>query len=254
VLIVVITLVWSGGTDLVGLRGAHVQIQKVIDEGDHLQGQYTVVMAPVKSVPVPPISYCPNPRMDSSIQLNPQGDSFCISSASPLAQIPILFNNTLPQNIQFKRITPEGDTIFEAINSKLLDPFTPYALDDLDSPNQVEEDSERLGPYPLKSTELMRLYKVRKLGTFTVEGAGDARIRSGSARIVQCPTASLAKEKRKKSVVCEGDGEDTSILVTGTPPLSLDYFVEIRAGKRRVTINGIQNEGDKVCKLEVLCI
>ncbi|KZV93718.1 hypothetical protein EXIGLDRAFT_767824 [Exidia glandulosa HHB12029] len=230
------------------LNERRVNVEDVINSGQHLIGQHTVRLSPI-----------------ATTTLNPFLQTFCLAAPSYTVFVPVVFNNTRPKFLQYSLsplsapTDPTTASLVElsARELKAIDQslsqlqLTPPAqmdgeLDDDDEPALIDLGAPRLG-----KTETMHHVKVTKPDVLRLERAGegnevDIRIRQnpGAVTIVECPTAQFIDGARDTQTRCVGGAEELHLTVYGVPPLALAWTRLVEGKREEFVVEGIEGEAD----------
>lgn len=154
---------------------------------------------------------------NSAAQLNPEGQCYCVNSATPMVNIPIRINGTEPIEMKIMRIDLSTSAIEYTILGK-------KEIKKLFKKATKEDNSElRYLPFTVKQPGLYRLFKVKDITELEV------RVQASEALVVNCPTASVkASSGKRSSDMCKGEMSNLSINVEGLAPLSVTYSRSVR--------------------------
>ncbi|KAL0572927.1 hypothetical protein V5O48_009040 [Marasmius crinis-equi] len=224
----------------------------------HLLGQHTVRMSPI-----------------STAQLNPNGGSFCLSSAGSNVLIPVLLNNTNPTHLTYS-ITPLGrhthssrdiETIdltskdLKAIEQARVDALKVARLatanEEEDEYDEYDDDSPSSSDHShpnLQKTQSIVHIKLSRPAIIRLERVIDSSnvearlVIPSEAVVVPCPRAEFVPEKQASdNIRCMGQDQDVQLMmdISGIPPLSLRWSRSIRGKKESFLVEGIEGESDK---------
>jgi nucleoporin POM152 len=112
----------------------------------------------------------------------------------------------------------------------------------------------------LQRTQLLRWIKVTKPGTIklenVVDGKTDVRMREVEVPVVVCPIAQFIGSGEEaatpEKVLCRGDSEELVMLMTGVPPMRLEYQRVLGNNREETTVEGLDPD-QKVCELRYAC-
>lgn len=151
--------------------------------------------------------------------LNPDMYSYCLDSAHPVVQLPILINQTSPKSIELFRYnldSEEVDTVI--IGAKQI--------------NNMKKAADKTHDKNDKNTPRLLRYPVSRKGFYTLEkvidrSGSEVRRRGGhGAAVVVCPRASISSSARDK---CTGDISGLSMTLEGVPPFQVKYSKQINS-------------------------
>lgn len=146
--------------------------------------------------------------------MNPDKLPFCLDSSHPVANIPLLFNQTKPNHIELLRIDFEKN-INETIK---LSPR------EIKTSRKVHDENMLSINYPARKPGLYRLHKIIDNTKLEVQR------RMSDTLVVKCPRAVIKSSVTHK---CYGDLSDLTMEIHGTPPLKVRYY-RITNGDRSV--------------------
>jgi nucleoporin POM152 len=170
---------------------------------------------------------------EGSATLNPDMQSFCLSSTITQLDIPILINQTEPIEMEIRRIdvdTNINETII--IKRKELGKMLTQAK------KAVKKSSKTLDP----DDPLTLRYTIKKPGVYLLSKVVDqsnlqVRPRASSLVVATCPQARV---KPTGSDRCRNDLSNVALEVEGVPPLSIKYRVEVNGEYRASTFENLQ--------------
>lgn len=142
-----------------------------------------------------------------------------------------------------------GKTRLIDVALKQLERHSQFRSDSVEDDEDEEPAGDNHNFPALQPTESILTYRVNKVGTVSIQSAGDARVRTGLVRIVECPFASFIEHPRQIVTACEGESEDVSLSVKGVAPLSLEYHRQIRGRREQFVVEGIQGESTVIDSL-----
>ena len=217
----------------------------------NLLGQHTVRMSPI-----------------STAQLNPQTQTFCLSSTSDVAHIPIVLNNTDLAGIKYS-ISPlggNGKVEYHDVSGRELKSYT-QTFSELQATSQAtvstkedeeyeyddDDDADTDGDASpsLQNTESRVYLPIRKPGIIRLERVYDvtnnnARLALSDAVVVPCPIVSFADDDTsvQQTVRCEGDVEEPQLKINvyGVPPLSIKWLRTVDNHREEIVVDGIEGE------------
>ncbi|KAF5388595.1 hypothetical protein D9757_004684 [Collybiopsis confluens] len=217
---------------------------QVAQSDEHLLGQHTVRMSPI-----------------STAQLNPFGDSFCLSSTGNVVLVPVLLNNTSPTALRFS-VTPlgfnSGQPEFFDLSGKELRAIEQARLDNLQLVRpSSQEDYDEYDDEPLPNQSSSSLQQTQALVHIRLSKPGIVRLErildssSVEARILMplevtvapCPQARFAPDQHSAdNVRCAGQDSDTQLMmdISGVPPLSLRWAKNINGKREAFLVEGIE--------------
>ncbi|KAK2610305.1 hypothetical protein N8I77_003751 [Diaporthe amygdali] len=169
---------------------------------------------------------------EGSAVLNPDGQAFCLGDSQPTITLPLLFNETVPIEVEIIRVDLETN-VQETLKlgKDQIRTITKMAKRLADSP----EESEVKFDYPVKKPGVYRLGRV--LDEYKLE----VQRLTGNTFVVPCPKARVLPSV--SSDRCLGDLSDLSLQVEGTPPLKIVYSQMINGKDHSFHFQSLQPEG-----------
>lgn len=146
--------------------------------------------------------------------------------------------------VHLRRSTFDGHNFVEQVLPKTFQAKPIPQSNDLEFDDDEAEDDKT--SVELRSTESMRFIRIPKAGKYSIDRAGESRIRTGFAQVVPCPKATFIPKDSASSTVCEGGKTDISVSIFGVPPLSLVYHSQIQGHREDFLVEGVQGIAEKV--------
>ncbi|GAP89866.1 putative nuclear pore protein [Rosellinia necatrix] len=169
---------------------------------------------------------------EGSALLNPERQPYCLSPDHPIANVPLLFNATVPIDIEFVRFDLET-------NAQEIVRLGRRDIREIGKQSTASMEDGIVTAYrydvALKKPGAYRLHKV--LDEYKLEVQ---RI-SPPTYIVPCPKARV--RSAESSTRCLGDLSDLSLEVEGTPPLKIYYSRTINGKDHSFHFQSLQPEG-----------
>lgn len=175
---------------------------------------------------------------EASAALNPEHESFCLSSTIFSVELPISINQTTPMLIELQRFdldTYENETL--TIHAKQARTLKRHAEKGL---QKTDHALPRILRYPVSKTGVYRLLRV------VDESKLDVRKRSTDILVVPCPEAVLRTDNTNK---CTGDLSDVSLTVTGTPPFKVRYSKQVNNRQSSSIVQNVQPSDVDVARI-----
>lgn len=190
----------------------NVKISDILKNSSRILGQHTINILP-----------------ESTARLNPTGSCYCVDAHSKSTiSVPVRLNSTIPMLLQYSRIDPETNEIYNYnITGKRLKSIVKQA----DHKAKVWDLS-----LPVTEPGLYRLERVQDSSKL------DVRLYRAQALVVVCPSATLVIPERLKHSPdrCTGDLDELSIRASGLPPLRIKYNRWIEGRERVSTIDSVK--------------
>lgn len=168
----------------------------------------------------------------SSAVLNPDGKAFCLGESQPTITLPMLFNETVPVEVEVIRVdleTSVQETL--KLGKDQIRTITKMAKRRADNPDEPDVQFD----YPVKKPGVYRLGRV--LDEYKLE----VQRLTGNTYVVPCPKARVLPSP--SSDRCLGDLSDLSLQVEGTPPLKIVYSQMINGKDHSFHFQSLQPEG-----------
>jgi nucleoporin POM152 len=164
--------------------------------------------------------------------LNPDATPFCIGGDKKVASVPVLFNATIPVEVELIR-TDLDTGIEETVSFKRSEI------------REIERLVKRQHPEG-KAVEIQYNYNIKKAGAYHLGKVLDeyrlqVQRKSPFTYVVTCPTAKVAPSP--SSARCVGDLSDLSLQVDGTPPLKIVYSRMVNGKDHSFHFQSLQPEG-----------
>lgn len=171
---------------------------------------------------------------EGSAILNPDKQSFCLSSTISQLEIPILINQTEPIEMELLRIDVDTNinetmVIKKKELGKMLDKAKKLAKK---APKALHPDDPLTLTYTVKRPGVYLLRKVLDQSKLQV------RPRASSLIVATCPQARVKPTVNSR---CRNDLSNIALEVEGTPPLSIKY---------RLAVNGEPQSGTRFQNLQ----
>lgn len=216
----------------------------------HLLGQHTVRMSPI-----------------STAQLNPDSTTFCLSSSSDAALIPILLNNTTPTSLRYSLRSLDGShTEYIDVSAKELKAIEqtrqsalqvakttiPKADDDYDEYDDDDDSntSKRIAHSSLQRSQSLLHVRLARPGRVRLERVMDSSgiearlLYPYDVLITHCPRVQFVDDPIAAEIRCAGQDTDHQLMIdiSGVTPLSLRWFKMVNGRRESFLVEGI--EGD----------
>jgi nucleoporin POM152 len=212
----------------------------------------------------------------STAQINPNGQTFCLSPPGNVVLVPILLNNTNPVGLRYS-LTPLGYSIDEKngkmeyvdLSAKDLKAIEQYRLDTLQltrpeasakrdaddydeyDENEAADDVENPHSY-LQKTQSLAHVRITKPGILRLERVVDfsnidARLAYPSElTVVPCPRVEFVEDTvstKGEDVRCAGQNPELELAIDihGVPPLSLRWFKAVNGRREQFLVEGIDD-------------
>lgn len=210
----------------------------------------------------------------STATINPQRDTYCLSTAQPFVLIPILLNNTDPLALRYT-LTPLGyssgsrsridvidlssrDLKAIEVSRTVVNPTRPSQVSEEDDYDEYDDSEEeqgqavvKIGQRTLQKTQSVVHVRVSKPGTVKLERVIDASHAEArlsyfsEVSVTPCPQAQFSEPRSSDEIIkCSGEDPEFSLVIDilGVPPLSLKWQKVINGKKQQYVVEGI--EGD----------
>ncbi|CAO3696453.1 unnamed protein product [Umbelopsis ramanniana] len=198
------------GQQLAVSRGTTVRVKDVMHNSTHLLGRHTINILPY-----------------STAKLNPDDQYYCIPSnevGKREVMLPIILNNTIPRHVTLSRFD------FDTKARTNVD----YSQRDLRRATEVSQGQQGLEVYYIK---------VKKPGAYRLDSVSskdqlDVRLQSSEAMVFTCPEATFTPISNDE--YCQGMEQPLTMVVSGVPPLKVEYTRKVGTSASQHQIDNIQ--------------